>query len=834
MSGTNDRAPRTGALQRTLAMLSSLGLLLFMTVGCLEEVDDFVGGLLDPEGGFILGPDGAPIRGETLGGSCASTSDCRDGLVCEGGSCAAAGTSAAGELCTITDECGEGLICDAIAMQCVAAGSATENQACAEPSDCARGTRCELRGFTGVCVASTGETDIGGSCESNLDCADPLRCGETGVCKLPVFGGATFIDDRECAEAPEDEPFAVYFELPGQSDEFYRLPFPNDIRLNAEGIDLSDFPRPPLTVIGGDFVNRWIDDLGENLHGFSPVSAVRFRTNRAYDFDSVTLDSNAPTLRFINITEGSERYGNSPGAWGWSGTTGRTKFSCNNSLVAQPSFARPLAPGETWAVIATTGIRSESGEAATPSADMQLMLSDEAPADSAARDAWERYQPLRDYLAGDADLGAENIASASVFTVQAETPSFAAMRDEVRSSVPPALEDLTLCDEGVVSPCDDGETRVCRNATEGYIEIHARYDAPIFQRGTRPYLDPEDGGEIALADGQAQRQGSESMCVSLAIPTSAMPAEGWPVVMYAHGTGGSFLSHLQPSIAGALAGGDHGVTTDSRFITVGIDGVQHGPRRGDSELDPETLFFNFLNPAAARGNTEQGAADLFTLTYLLESLSLSAAASPTGEAIEVDADNIFFYGHSQGSNVGAHFAAWEESIAAAVFSGAGGGLTLSLLNKTAPVDIPQAIRFVLGEDVGNDHPLLNLLQTGVDPVDALHAAPLMVRERQASGDVDILHVSGVGDTYTPESTQGAFDAAGRFPIVGEELFDTPAQVVTAPQSANLDGRSAGAVHFPTPEGSDGHFVSFRDQQAIDTIVRFFVSRYEDGRAEIAP
>jgi len=42
---------------------------------------------------------------------------------------------------------------------------------------------------------------------------------------------------------------------------------------------------------------------------------------------------------------------------------------------------------------------------------------------------------------------------------------------------------------------------------------------------------------------------------------------------------------------------------------LGIDQVAHGPRRGSSTASPDDLFFNFTNPAAARGNALQGAAD---------------------------------------------------------------------------------------------------------------------------------------------------------------------------------------------------------------------------------
>ena len=48
-------------------------------------------------------------------------------------------------------------------------------------------------------------------------------------------------------------------------------------------------------------------------------------------------------------------------------------------------------------------------------------------------------------------------------------------------------------------------------------------------------------------------------------------------------------------------------------MLVAIDLPQHGERRGDSTDEPEGLFYNFLNPRAARDNVLQGSADLMAV-----------------------------------------------------------------------------------------------------------------------------------------------------------------------------------------------------------------------------
>src|SRR5207245_619971 len=66
------------------------------------------------------------------------------------------------------------------------------------------------------------------------------------------------------------------------------------------------------------------------------------------------------------------------------------------------------------------------------------------------------------------------------------------------------------------------------------------------QRGTRPYEAPGpsniEGAIEVDTKGAIKVQGSEDLCVSLTIPKGAMPAGGWPVLIYSHGTGGDYLS----------------------------------------------------------------------------------------------------------------------------------------------------------------------------------------------------------------------------------------------------------------------------------------------------
>ncbi|MBK7401515.1 MAG: hypothetical protein IPJ34_35995 [Myxococcales bacterium] len=88
---------------------------------------------------------------------------------------------------------------------------------------------------------------------------------------------------------------------------------------------------------------------------------------------------------------------------------------------------------------------------------------------------------------------------------------------------------------------------------------------------------------------------------------------------------------------------------------LGIDQVQHGPRRGSSTASPNDLFFNFANPQAARYNALQGAADQHTLVRVAEALTVEGGP-------KLDGTKVVFWGHSQGATEGALFLAADTTI----------------------------------------------------------------------------------------------------------------------------------------------------------------------------
>jgi predicted esterase len=797
----------------------------------------------------LVGPDGLPISGESIGATCDETTECRTNLVCQGGLCAGQGTAQIGAPCLASAECSDGLVCGPVA-RCQPEGTSILGDTCQSPFDCSDGLRCNLYGFTGVCEAE-GTSDIGQACETSADCAGPLGCGADNSCRLPFVGGLNFMPQESCEATAEGADFGVYFEFQPTDEtvswDFYRMPFPNDALIRNGGIDLSGHPNPGENYLGGDILGLYLDALEDTFDGFSINPTVLMRFTTTPDYNTVTPQGENQSLFFMNIDPDSPNYGSSV-LRSWQSASSRQPFICQNWIAIRGGWETPLEHNTTYAVYLTDSVRGPEGQLPVRSPAFAALLSSTTPADGSLTEAWQAYQPLRDWFAvqGVTPL---NIIGATVFTTADPDSRMEAIRNATQRGAVPELQQLTVCDDGVQSPCADGTpARACVNQNGDFIEVHATYQAPVLQQGTRPYFLEQDGGDVIIQGDTAVVQATETVCAAMTIPLGDMPENGWPVVMYGHGTGGSFTSMIR-DISGRLANvalpanEANPAGRTARFVGISIDGVQHGARRGTSlrsSLSPENLFYNFLNPRAARGNVEQGAADYFTLTRLLQNLEWTAAESPTGAAFKVDAENIFFFGHSQGAQVGAPFMAYEPEVDAAVFSGAGGSLALSLLSKTSPVDIATGVRLILAAgnqlnapSVNSSDPIISLLQWYIDPVDSLSYTPLFIeRIRPERGGVHIFQSFGFGDSYSPEDVLWAFAASAGLRQAsppGTAIREGYPQV-EFPVRANRNrdaGQFTAVLVAAQPNGYDGHFVVFRDSALAAQAMEFLATAYFD-------
>jgi hypothetical protein len=806
----------------------------------------------------------SPMRG--VGEPCNGPNECRVGLRCSSvGRCESPGSATAGQPCAVTIDCAQGLYC-AEDNKCAAAGAATPGELCSSTGDCVRGAVCirdagavigscrvprgagPISGADGGVIAddggassgmdggaSAGPRDVGGACADTLDCLAGLVCDPSNnTCARASTVNASRLFRGVTCGADVAGSNKAYFEVPAEDgtppSDFFRLPFPNDVRRDgATGrLNLRGFPTPGTALLGFDLVDRYARAAESSLQGFGSNQWVYFRFSTQPDFATLQLGT---TIRLIDLTT-SQPLGFQ--TYRFDGNQGR--YICANWLGVTTSTGVPFAPGHTIAVLLTTGIRTAAGAPFARDADFDAVINSATPAAPRLARAHSAYQPLRQYLTAQS-IDPSTILNATVFTVQDPRAQFDGIARAMRAAPVPVARDFVRCAEGVRSPCDDGLTgaahvRGCVGASNpAFDEYQGTIDVPVLQRGTRPYRTPGEGAIAYDAMGTATVQSTERVCVSVSIPRNAtMPATGWPTVLYGHGTGGNFRSGIAEGLAETLSAIPREGGASAHFALVTYEGVMHGARRGAGVTDsPDVLFFNFANPEAARDNVLQGGADVLAIARALR----GAAIMPMGGSeLRFDGSKLVFLGHSQGSTVGAAAAAYDGEFAARVLSGAGGDLRLSLTTKTRPVNIAGLVPLLLGEPGSADHPALQLFQAFIERSDAVNfGARLLVDRPMGVAARPLVMTYGLGDTFsTPATMQALATSIGlpaAAPIPGG-MNQWPAGAgVMLPATNNFDtgsGTTTALLLESDPMGAyDGHFVLFRDPALRARVVNFIDS-----------
>jgi predicted esterase len=763
-------------------------------------------------------------KGAVVGGVCSPTKACRSGLICAGGLCAPGGSTALGGKCVISGECDGG---QCVQGTCAATGEGDIGGSCKTDVDCQSGLRCQVVGLFAQCQLE-GVGDLGTGCEANADCFAGLFCIDE-TCKRPTIGaplGGTTFDGVRC-DALESAGSRAYFEVPGAAGadegDFFRLPFPNDVRIDSDGkLDLSGFPSPGRGALGFDPVARYAESIEAERGGWGSDPSVIFRFSS--ELDSASLEGDE-AIHFVDVTPGVAENGDEePVTWYYSRE--RSPYVCKSWLSVRRPLGKPLLPEHVYAVYVTDRVRDANGGQVAPSENLTALLGVATPSDGKLGAAHERYAPLREYLAAR-DVDPTTLVTASVISVGAVRDPMARLAAAVAALDPPQAHDWVKCDAGVQSPCPDrkaADGRGCQAPSSEFDEYQALVDLPIFQRGTPPYLLAADRGDIDF-DGPVR---VEPVCLSLTIPKQVMPHSGWPLVVFAHGTGGNYRDHVRPEVAGALAAATLPDGSEVGLAVLGIDQVEHSTRRGSSDQDPNNLFFNIANPYAVRGNAMQGAADQLGLARLAATLDVTVGST----SFRTNSDKIFFFGHSQGATEGSLMLPYSDVYKAAVLSGNGGSLRESLLAKKNPVDVSAALPFVLSDPTLKDpqaaraHPVLSILQHWVDPADPLNfARGLVLSPFGTHAARHVFQPYGLHDTYSPPSSMQAFLLAGGFPLVENSGFPPDPigdlSAVAAPLSGNIDGVTFGAREYDPGAAGDGHFVAFLVPQANADVVRFF-------------
>lgn len=823
----------------------------------------------DGSTGPHIGPDGGVVTtGHAVGEACSSADPCRAGLACTNDQCEFGHTVASGGGCVASGECKDGLQC--VALQCAPAGTGVEGDGCISDTDCEQGLRCGFVGLGLSCVKE-GTADVGQSCTTSADCYAGLFCqqstadgGTGGTCRgvppgLPSALGVPVPPKLVCDDVA-DGRVTAHFQVPGAEGtdpkaDFFRLPFPTDARVKNGKIDFTGFPTPGSSFLGFDPVQIYLDAITANDRAWGAYPTTIFRFSGPINFDSFSAPKGSTESRvvYLDITD-PQSPENKGATWYYSGGGG--KYVCHDWFAVNHPLGNPLVSGHTYTVYLTTAGLDTNGKPIQRSPQFVAMLGNTAPADPALADAYAAFKPLRDYLSVSA-TPTSSVLTGTVFTIGDIQSPMKKLAAASKAAPVPTASGWVKCGSGT-SPCPDVTgTRACGSGTVDYDEYHALVSIPIFQKGTAPYL--ASGGDID----SSKVARTEDVCVALTVPKKTVPAAGFPVAVFAHGTGGSFRDHVRDEVAGALA------RATPPIAVLGYDQVQHGPRRNGSTLSPNVLFFNFKNPAAARGNPLQGAADVISMGRFVKTFGIAAVTPPLPDAgasdaggsdggmdasppavdsgttppqggkggpagVKFDVNHLVFFGHSQGAMHGSLGLPFSDDFRAAVLSGNGASLKDALTTKTRPENIAAAVPIALGGDFdgshqlfgGGDHPVLSILQQWIDPADPLNFATAIAKAPTPGvRSKSVFQTYGLGDTYSPPVTLETYAVTAGLTVAAHDPSVSKPDDIGAeepvPLSGNFETNLTLAVReYQPPDGKDGHFVVFDVPSANQDAVRF--------------
>jgi hypothetical protein len=607
----------------------------------------------------------------------------------------------------------------------------------------------------------------------------------------------------------------VSFTVPGETAlPFLDVPWPSDVLLRRDasgattGIDLRAVPNPSGVLVLEDYLA-----LFQSAKGYSASPTMYFRVATGVDPSTLptpegSLESNA-AMFLVDVDAPDVRHPVELSTYAEG-----TDFLPPGTVAVRPVLGSVLE-GQV-ALVVTSAVRDAASVRLGPSADMRALLTCEPLAvDKVAVDC-APYRDLRVALG----LEVDDTALVQLFTVQDATGELLRAADAVRALPRPAIE--------VTAP--RGEYQLY-DAYTGTIEMR------IFQRGLPPFA-AFDGvtGSIGFDDdGSLHVSRTEQVEFVLTVPHMETPADGFPVVIYAHGTGGD----LESGLGNGPRFEAHQLAR-AGVAMIAVSEPLHFGRTGFEAGSEEVLTFNFLNPVAGRDNWRESALEKMEIVSALRNLAVPWSLTG-GESVTFDATRVGFLGHSQGGNVGGLFAAIDRRVDGVFLSGAGGGFGTAVVEKTEPYDISQVLRTVLSldadEPIDRFHPVIALLQLWIDPADPIsygHVWRALDDERP-----HLVATSGLQDDFTPKSTHAGLAGAFALPVVEPASEEWPIlsllRITRGPVDhavGNLQtssGRSVTGAVLQYPD--DGHFAIFQNAHGQDAYRQFFFTLFSEGAPE---
>ena len=745
--------------------------------------------------------------------------------------------------CTTDEECGAGRACDPAASPdadgCVATSPSSEPEStfCTTDEECGAGRACDPTASPDPdgCVALT-------PCATVLECATGQSCSAAGYCDDVVFPAQ-----------PEGATLPV-FVLNGdrQGMAFFDFPYPSDLRLDADGtLSLAGIPVPtpdlPSAALYGGLI-----ETAEQLRGFSHVPVAWFRfsaplAERRFE-DVIAAEAGSPIV-LVNIDENSEFQGELIPVVAH--TLPADPYTAENVLGVAPRPGFVLRPDTTYAFVVRRALNDATGAALGTASDFWLLANNGLPEGENGAAAVSLYSGLWPVLA-QLEIALEDVAVATVFTTGDAPADLFDLTETVRTQHDGELTNIRVDDaDGARHP--------------GYCEILAELTVPQFQKGRPPFDD--DGLFEFDTNGDPVVQREETFPVVITLPFSegeTMPAGGYPLAIYFHGSGGVAQQVIRRSPVDeegnaardrgpAYVLATHGIAAAGAALPISPDRVP-----GASSI----AYLNFNNLKMFRDLFRQGAIEQRLMLDALLELRIEPStvaectglALPDGEtAYYFNPDAVMAMGQSMGGQYTNVVGTLDPRVQAVVPTGAGGYWSYFILETSLIANIPTLVAALLGTqaELTFMHPVLSALQQAWEPVEPMVYMPRLARRPLDGHPVRDVYVPvAAGDSYFPTVVFDAMALAYGHGQAGEEQegWDTMQAALALagidgladfPVRANVDSETGetytGINVQHTPDGfSDPHDIFMQLSVARHQWGCFFETWLRDGEATVVP
>ena len=581
------------------------------------------------------------------------------------------------------------------------------------------------------------------------------------LCLVTVFLVSACTTENDVAETGT----VVYFDAAAdlsQPEQFFDFPFPSDLRLTAAGApDMRGFPNPKKQALVKQFLS-----VVERRKAFPVVPVAFFRFSdavAAQEAENVIPALKDSPVLLLDVDENSPERGRLIPTV--AATPAADDFIPEHFLAVAPRPGFILSSNRKYAFVILRSLGDEAGKPlGVPYLLKQLFTSD------GPRKLNELYAPLWTTLRQIGVSGAQ-VAAATVFTTGDVVAEMATLSDALVKKYSIEITDLKI------DPVDGNHALYC--------EFIGKVRYPQFQTGVPPF---DAGGVFVFeegANGLPKQQRLEEAPITITLPKSPMPAAGYPLMVYFHGSGG---------LSGAVV--DRG-----RFIVaLGMNELGKGPAHvlapfglataaSALPVNPErlqgageTAYLNLGNVAAFPDTFHQGAIEQRLFIKALKDLSipLSALEACTGPTLPAGVTAFKFAPEqlvAQGQSMGAMYTnmigAIEPRIKAVVPTGAGGFWSYFILKTSLIEGADKLLGLLLNtkSQLTFMHPVMQLMQTSWESVDPIVYMPRLARDPLPGHPVRPIYVpAGKGDSYFPTVLYDAVALAYHHQQTGDEIW----------------------------------------------------------------